>query len=377
MNVALLLSGGVDSSVALHRLLAEGHRVTAFYLKIWLEDELAHLGECPWEDDLRHARQVCTDAGIPLEVVPLQREYHERVVRSAVDALRAGATPSPDIWCNQRVKFGAFLDALGDLDFDFDKIATGHYARITEKQNRFRLLRGVDPVKDQTYFLYRLDQDQLSRCLFPLGGLHKDEVRRLARELALPNRDRKDSQGICFLGKIPFDAFVRSYLGDDPGPIREIESGRNLGEHRGLWFHTIGQRKGLGLGGGPWYVVAKEMNENTLWISHRDTLPRHGRCVFLLPDVHWIGDPPDSEGILVRVRHSPTLVAARWRPHDGGGIEVRMSEADPGLASGQSAVLYQGEACLGGGFMTLPTPSPVFGVAETVGQADRSTDSSI
>ncbi len=354
MKIALLLSGGVDSSVALELLRRDGHEVSAFYLKIWLEDELSHLGECPWEEDLRFAREVCEGAGVPLAVVPLQREYHRRVVREAISELAAGRTPSPDILCNRRIKFGAFVDHLAGEPFD--RVASGHYARIRRPGNggAAELLRGVDPVKDQTYFLFRLDQRQLSRCLFPLGGLAKSEVRRLARRFALPNSDRKDSQGICFLGKIRYDDFVSSYLGERPGEILEIGSGRRLGEHRGHWFHTIGQRRGLGLAGGPWFVVAKDPDSNAVFVSHRETLPSHRRRRFRVPDVHWIsGEAPAAERLEVKVRHSPKTLGCRVSPLPDGGLEIVLDEADPGIAEGQGAALYDGERCLGGGTLAF------------------------
>lgn len=356
MKVALLLSGGVDSSVALHLLKEQGHQVTAFYLKIWLEDELSFLGHCPWEDDLHYARAVCRAAEVDLEVISLQRQYHERVVHWALDELRQGRTPSPDILCNRRVKFGVFLQELRQRHGDtFDKVASGHYARLRQRDGVWQLLKGVDPVKDQTYFLFRLDQRQLARCLFPLGDYRKSEVRALAQRFDLPNQQRKDSQGICFLGKIRFDDFVASYLGEEPGEIRDIESGRRLGSHRGLWFHTIGQRKGLGLSGGPWYVVRKERSSNTVWVAHGDSLPAHRQDSFYLDDAHWIGASPQlvsSSGrypLQARIRHSPASPAAALRRDPAGNLEVHLSEPDAGIADGQSAVIYDGDICLGGG----------------------------
>ena len=359
MKVALLLSGGVDSSVALHLLLEAGHDVTAFYLKIWLEDELSFLGECPWEDDLHYARAVCEEAGVPLEVLSLQQEYHKRVVHHAIDELRAGRTPSPDILCNRRVKFGVFREILEDLHGgEFERIASGHYARIEERDGKAHLLRGVDSRKDQTYFLFRLDQAQLQRCLFPLGALTKAEVRQRAHALGLPNRDRKDSQGICFLGKVRFDDFVASYLGENPGPILEIveDKRRPLGEHRGLWFHTIGQRRGLGLSGGPFYVVGKDLEHNALLVTHGDRLAQHHRTTCALKDVHWIAASPRKEQLEVRVRHGPRTVPCRLLC--GEHPTLQLAEGDPGLADGQMAVLYDGDECLGGGTLsTIPRAS--------------------
>lgn len=352
MRIAVLLSGGVDSSVALRRLHAEGHELVAFYLKIWLEDELAHLGDCPWEDDLRYARAVCAAVDVPLEVLSLQREYHQRVVAWTVAELRAGRTPSPDILCNRRVKFGAFAEHLAAAGESFDKVASGHYARV-DHDGRWRLLKGVDPVKDQTYFLFQLDQRQLARAVFPLGGLSKAEVRAVARELGLPNQDRRDSQGICFLGKLPYEEFVRGYLGERPGEIREIETGRTLGEHRGVWFHTVGQRKGLGLHGGPWYVVAKDLERDVVFVSHSADLTRHHRDRFQVADVHWIGEPPARETLDVKVRHSPSTYGCRVTALADGGLAVELDGEDPGIAAGQWAVFYDGEECLGGGMIVV------------------------
>ncbi len=352
MRIAVLLSGGVDSSVALRLLHDEGHEIVAFYLKIWLEDELAYLGQCPWEEDLAYARAVCEAVGVPLEVVPLQRQYHERVVAWAVAELGAGRTPSPDILCNRRVKFGAFFEHLDAAGADFDKVASGHYARLTHDGGRWRLWKGADPVKDQTYFLFQLDQEQLGRSLFPIGGCEKAEVRRLARAFDLANQDRRDSQGICFLGKLPYDDFIRGYLGERPGEIREIETGDVLGRHRGFWFHTIGQRKGLGLSGGPWYVVDKDVDANVVYVSHRGDLARHQRGRFHVAQVHWIGGyKPGRDELDVKVRHSPTVAACSVHTLPDGGLDVELETEDPGLAAGQWAVFYDGDECLGGGMI--------------------------
>lgn len=348
MRIALLLSGGVDSSVALELLRRQGHQLEAFYLKIWLEEELSFLGECPWEDDLGYAREVCQAAGVPLTIVPLQQEYQQEVVRWALLELQAGRTPSPDLWCNERIKFGAFLDHIDSPSFD--KIASGHYARLRETTEGTQLLQAKDPVKDQTYFLSRLRPEQLKRCLFPIGEYLKSEVRALAEEFRLANRQRKDSQGICFLGKIAYDDFVASYLGEAPGDIRDLDSGRILGQHRGYWFHTIGQRKGLGLGGGPWYVVRKDVASNTLHVAHREQHHQHRQDHFLIPEPHWILHPPTAgQALEVKLRHSPTTCRCELSLEGETGLAVQLAEEDPGVAPGQSAVFYQGEVCLGGG----------------------------
>jgi tRNA-specific 2-thiouridylase len=318
--------------------------VTAFYLKVWLEDELSHLGTCPWEEDLRFAREVCRRLDVPLEVRSLQRPYWDRVVSYAISELEAGRTPSPDVLCNQRIKFGAFLD---DIDPGFERVASGHYARREERGGRVVLMRGVDPVKDQTYFLSRLSQDQLARAWFPLGGLPKSDVRRLAREMDLPNQDRKDSQGICFLGKIRYRDFIRHHLGEREGEVIELDSGRVLGRHRGYWFHTIGQREGLGLSHGPWFVQGKDVARNVVYVAHRDRVAASPRDSFDVEGLHWIaGDPPARRELAVRVRHGRALHEATL-DLEGGRGRVRLVKGDPGIAPGQFAVFYEGDICLG------------------------------
>ena len=365
-HIGVLVSGGVDSSVALARLHAAGFRkITAFYLKIWLEDDVSSLGECPWEDDLGHARMVCRQFGVPLEVVSLQTDYYDRVVEYALSELRAGRTPSPDIFCNQRIKFGAFLERVGERA---DWVASGHYGRIVEAETGdFHLYRAPDPVKDQSYFLSHLSQEQLSRALFPIGGLLKADVRTLADRLALANRSRPDSQGICFLGKIRYPDFVRYYLGEKEGRIVERETGRTLGSHRGFWFYTTGQRQGLGLSGGPWYVTGKDVHENVVFVSHREAVSGQASDVVELESLHWIGRRPDwtaavdvANRFTVKLRHGPKRISCRVVPggakgkdgtaaDDGETINLYLSESDRGVAPGQFGVLYDGERCVGAG----------------------------
>jgi len=347
MKVAVLLSGGVDSSVALNLVQQAGsHDVTAFYLKIWLEDELAFLGDCPWEEDLKCARAVCEQIGVPLEIVSLQTEYHETIVSHVVRELKEGRTPSPDILCNQWIKFGLFFEKI---DACFEKIVTGHYAQIVEVGGTYLLKRSPDPVKDQTYFLSRLSQSQLARLWFPVGHLRKEDVRALADQFDLPNRARKDSQGICFLGKIKYPEFVRFHLGEKRGDIVEIETGRKLSEHDGVWFHTVGQRKGLGMGGGPWYVVSKDLEKNRVYVSHAERYRTHARKTFTVSAVHWIGEGPKRNRLITKVRHSPHLEGCQIRSLGDTRLEVCLDAEDQGIAAGQSAVFYDGEICLGGG----------------------------
>jgi tRNA (5-methylaminomethyl-2-thiouridylate)-methyltransferase len=348
--VAVLLSGGVDSSLALSLLSRRGlERLVAFYLKIWLEDELDFLGSCPWEEDLRYAREVCAAVGVPLEVVSLQREYHERVVSYTISELREGRTPSPDIFCNQRIKFGLFRERVGD---EFPSVASGHYAIIRYAGDRVLLARSPDPVKDQTYFLSHQSREQLSRSVFPIGHLTKEEVRRLASLHRLPTAARPDSQGICFLGKISYPDFVKHYLGEREGAIVEERSGRVLGKHRGYWFHTIGQRQGLGLGNGPWYVSSKDVETNTVFVTHRTDDERRLATRFIVSRPSWINGPPTEGSYSVKVRHGPQIsrcrLAAVAQSAAGDRYEITLDEPDGGLAPGQFAVLYDKDVCLGG-----------------------------
>ncbi|CAM0871544.1 unnamed protein product [Alopecurus aequalis] len=260
LKVAVLLSGGVDSSVALRLLHAAGHSCTAFYLKIWFQEDFRNFwSECPWDDDLKYAQAVCDKIEVPLEVVHLSDEYWNHVVSHIINEYRNGRTPNPDVLCNTRIKFGAFLEAIENLGFDY--IASGHYAHVVhppveniEEPSVLQLSK--DKVKDQTYFLSHLSQPQLRRLLFPLGCITKDEVRKLAAQMGLPNQGRKDSQGICFLGKVKFSEFVERHIGEMEGILLEAETGDYLGTHRGFWFYTIGQRQGLRLPGGPWYALS-------------------------------------------------------------------------------------------------------------------------
>lgn len=350
MKIAMLLSGGVDSSVALAELQRQGHtNITAFYLKIWLEDDLAYLGQCPWEEDLDYARGVCEKLGVPLEVVSLQRAYWDRVVAHTVAELKVGRTPSPDILCNENVKFGAFADLI---DESFTHIASGHYARVQNDQadKRSRLLKGVDPIKDQTYFLSRLSQKQLDRALFPIGHLPKADVRRLAAFYDLPTQSRPDSQGICFLGKLKFTEFVKAHLGEKLGSIVEIESGKILGQHKGFWFHTIGQRKGLGLSGGPWFVVKKDADKNIVYVSSEESRVSRPQLDFVVSSMHWLEKPSKFEqDFQVKIRHGVRTTRCRLQPLDEQRVKIHLAEADGGIAPGQYAVIYSDSTCLGSG----------------------------
>ena len=345
MKVAVLLSGGVDSSVSLKLLQTKGYDITAFYLKIWLEDELSFLGSCPWEEDLVYVRELCDREGIKLEVISLQKEYHDRIVTYTINEIRAGRTPNPDILCNKYIKFGVALDYIGDT---FDMIATGHYARINKTGDQTELLRSRDLIKDQTYFLAALTSAQLNRIVFPIGCFSKAQVREYARTFCLKNAHRKDSQGICFLGKLKFNEFIHHYLGNRPGPLIEIETDTIVGEHNGFWYYTIGQRQGSGLAGGPWYVVAKDPIKNKVFISRSYYASDKPRDTFYVEHCNWIsGKKPNKKTLHVKMRHGPAMNQCTLWAKDDGRTLVTLHNRDQGIASGQFAVFYDGDVCLG------------------------------
>lgn len=352
MKIAVLLSGGVDSSVALRLLQEQGHELTAFYLKIWLEDELAYLGSCPWEEDLAYAQKVCDQVNVPLEVISLQREYWDRVVAYTIDQVKQGRTPSPDVLCNQEIKFGCFYDKI---DKCFEKVATGHYAQLEERDGKFILKKAVDPVKDQTYFLSRLTQAQLSRALFPIGHLTKTQVRECAKKFELATQERKDSQGICFLGKIKFSDFVKHHVGIKTGDLIEVETGKKVGTHEGFWFYTIGQRKGLGLSGGPWYVVAKDPIKNIVFISSKYFSEEKQRDMFRVSDLRWIVNSLSCDSIKhdlnVKIRHGEHMYVCTLELSNNNSGIVKIEGQDQGIAPGQFAVFYDGDICLGSGII--------------------------
>lgn len=350
MNIAVLVSGGVDSSVALRLLQERGHTLTAFYLKIWLEDELSFLGTCPWQEDLSYVEAVCKQANVPLEVISLQKEYWDEVVAHTIAEIKAGRTPNPDILCNQRVKFGAFYNRI---DVGYEYVATGHYARVERDANSqlVTLHTTPDPIKDQTYFLSHLSQAQLARALFPLGELTKAQVREQAARFDLPNKERKDSQGICFLGKLKFSEFIKYHVGEKEGDLVEYETGKKMGTHKGYWYYTVGQRQGLGLAGGPWYVVTKSPHDNAVFISRHYYADDKMRDTFRVTDCNWITGAPASHNVLVKLRHGPTFTAAQLTLLPDGKYQVQLAERDQGIAQGQYAVFYEGTQCLGSGIM--------------------------
>lgn len=360
LSVAVLISGGVDSSVALRLLHAAGHSCTAFYLKIWFQEDFENFwSECPWEDDLKYAKAVCNQVDVPLEVVHLTDEYWSNVVSYIIEEYRCGRTPNPDVLCNTRIKFGAFMDAISNMGFDF--VASGHYAKVIhecmEQTSGLSVLQlSEDMVKDQTYFLSHLSQSQLKRLIFPLGCIPKDVVRKIATSFDLPNKDRKDSQGICFLGKIKFSEFVARHIGEREGVILEAETGDFLGKHRGFWFYTIGQRQGLRLPGGPWYVVEKDTKNNVVFVSRSYFSVDKRRRSFRVGSFKWLcGEHPNEiSNLRCKVRHGPgfydcsLIMESGESSHDKVAV-VQLSEDDQGIAAGQFAAFYHERTCLGSG----------------------------
>lgn len=353
MKIAVLISGGVDSAVVVHRLYAEGHDLHLFYIRIGMDDGE---GDCSAEEDIEMCTLIARKYGLPFKVVSLHEEYWEHVMSYTLRTVREGRTPHPDMMCNKLIKFGFFEERWGH---EFDKTATGHYARVIERDGKYWLGTAADPVKDQTDFLAQISYAQLSHILFPLGDLTKEEVRAVAAQAGLPNARRKDSQGICFLGKINYNDFLERHLGTRPGPVIELETGRKIGEHKGYWFHTIGQRKGLGLGGGPWFVVRKNVRDNVLYVSHGYDTPRqYGRVIdFTEPD--WITEnplpTPDSKvRISFKTRHTPEFIEGTLSQPDRDLWRIEADVDVQGIAPGQFAIVYTPDRtiCLGSGMIT-------------------------
>jgi len=354
MKIAVLVSGGVDSSVALQLLKEQGHDLTAFYLKIWLEDELEYLGQCPWQEDLSFVNQVCKQVGVPLEVLNFQQAYFDKVVSYTIAEVKNGRTPNPDIMCNNQVKFGFFLDQIKDLDFDM--VASGHYAQTTQLEDGSLVLKQApDPIKDQTYFLSNLKSDQLKRILFPIGHLAKSEVRELAEKYDLANKNRKDSQGICFLGKFKFSQFIEHYLGKKTGDIIEQETKDKVGEHDGFWYYTIGQRRGIKLGGGPWFVAAKDTEKNIVYVSKNYHDPSKDRKSFLVKNLNWFPkqSPETFQNLKFKLRHGPEFHQGSLTQTKNSQLKINLNENDQGIAPGQFVAFYHDDLCLGSGTMSI------------------------
>ena len=369
-KVVVGLSGGVDSAVSAWLLKQQGHEVVGIFMKNWEDDDDSEY--CSSRQDFLDAAAVADVIGIAIEHVNFAAEYKDRVFAEFLREYQAGRTPNPDVLCNAEIKFKAFLDHA--MRLGAEKIATGHYARIrfNSATQRHELLKGLDPLKDQSYFLHRLNQAQLAKTLFPVGELPKAEVRRIAAEIGLPNAKKKDSTGICFIGERPFREFLNRYLQSKPGPIKN-DSDRIIGKHMGLSFYTLGQRQGLGIGGvkekgaargggthAPWFVARKDMGTNTLYAVQGHDHPwllAHG---LVFNDAAWVaGAPPSPGSYTAKTRYRQQDAACTLMTEaTPDAFRLRFAAAQWAVTPGQSAVLYDGEVCLGGGIITQAEEPP-------------------
>ncbi len=372
-RVVVGLSGGVDSAVSAHLLKQQGHEVIGIFMKNWEDDDDDEY--CSSRQDFLDAASVADVLGIEIEHVNFAAEYKDRVFAEFLREYQAGRTPNPDVLCNAEIKFKAFLDHA--MRLGAEKIATGHYARVRESEGpaasgpTFQLLKGLDPLKDQSYFLHRLTQAQLSKTLFPVGELPKTEVRRIAAEIGLPNAKKKDSTGICFIGERPFREFLNRYLSNTPGPILD-DRGRKVGEHVGLSFYTLGQRKGIGLGGvkergaakggsehEPWFVARKDMARNTLSVVQGHDHPWLLSEGLVADDLSWVaGHPPAAGAVAAKTRYRQSDAPCEITP-TANGFTLHFDSPQWAVTPGQSAVVYDGEVCLGGGVIAAAISEPV------------------
>ena len=349
-KIAVLLSGGVDSSVVLYELVQQGLHPDCFYIKIGPEQE--EEWDCSSEEDLEMATAVAHRYGCKLEVIDCHKEYWDQVTKYTMDKVKAGFTPNPDVMCNRLIKFGAFHDKKGK---DYDLIATGHYAQTEIINGKKWLVTSPDPVKDQTDFLAQIYDWQLKKAIFPIGHFQKDEVRVIAEREHLINAKRKDSQGICFLGKINYNDYIRKYLGENIGEVLELQTNKRIGQHKGLWFYTIGQRHGLGFGGGPWFVVKKDVSNNILYVSKGYEPSSAFKSEFGVSDFHFLTEKVDLSNVTFKIRHTPEFHNALMEKINDN--EYRLYSECPihGVAPGQFCVVYDEEhhRCIGSGEISI------------------------
>ena len=353
-RVVVGLSGGVDSSVAALLLKQQGYEVIGLFMKNWEDDDTDEY--CSSKQDLIDAVAVADRLGIEIEAVNFSQEYKDRVFANFLDEYKAGRTPNPDILCNAEIKFKAFLDHAMGLGADL--IATGHYAQVREKDGLFQLMKADDGSKDQSYFLYRLNQAQLSKTLFPLGRLLKREVREIAREAGLPTSEKKDSTGICFIGERPFREFLNRYLPREPGEMQTPE-GQVVGRHEGLMYYTLGQRQGLGIGGSkistgePWFVAGKDTKRNVLIVVQGHEHPLLLSDGLIARQLHWIsGQKPETHWVYAaKTRYRQPDAPCEIDRLEGDEMEVRFGQAQWAVTPGQSVVVYESNVCLGGGII--------------------------
>ncbi|ESS72342.1 tRNA-specific 2-thiouridylase MnmA [Methyloglobulus morosus KoM1] len=358
-NIIVGMSGGVDSSVTALLLLEQGHQVTGLFMKNWEEDDGTEY--CTAMQDLADAQQVCDKLGIELKTVNFAAEYWDEVFEVFLSEFKAGRTPNPDILCNKYVKFKAFLDyAIQDLGAEY--IATGHYARVSENDGEFFLLKGLDPDKEQSYFLYTLKQYELAHTLFPIGHLHKKEIRQLAQQAGFDNCRKKDSTGICFIGERKFKEFLQRYLPAQPGEMRSPED-QLIGKHQGLMYYTLGQRQGLGIGGvkdapdEPWYVLDKDLENNILIVGQGHDHPLMLHDSLEASRLDWCNNKPLTQAIecAAKTRYRQADQPCRVEPLSEDRCQVSFYEPQRAITPGQSVVFYQGDTCLGGGVIESRT----------------------
>jgi len=354
-NIIVGMSGGVDSSVTALILQEQGHQVTGLFMKNWEEDDGTEF--CTAMQDLADAQQVCDKLGIELKTVNFAAEYWDEVFEVFLSEFKAGRTPNPDILCNKHVKFKAFLNyATEDLGAEY--IATGHYARVAEKNGEFQLLKGLDPNKEQSYFLYTLGQKALSKTLFPIGHLHKPEIRAMADKAGFANSRKKDSTGICFIGERKFTEFLRRYLPTQPGEMRTPE-GQYIGKHHGLMYYTFGQRQGLGIGGvkdapdEPWYVLEKDLENNVLIVGQGHDHPLMLHNTLEACQLDWCSDKPLTQPLrcAAKTRYRQADQACFLEPLGDDRCRAVFDEPQRAITPGQSVVFYDGDICLGGGII--------------------------
>ncbi len=346
-KVFVAMSGGVDSSVSAALLQQQGFDVTGVYMKNWSGDDYGIQAECPWEQDQADAKSVCEKLGIPFRSFNFEKEYRAKVVEYFFSEYERGRTPNPDVMCNKAIKFDLFLNKA--LEEGADLIATGHYAQVRKTETGYQLLRGIDPNKDQTYFLYNLTQEQLSKVLFPIGHLPKPEVRKLAEQFGLPTAEKPDSQGICFIGEIDVYKYLRSRLPIKPGQIIDIDTDKIVGEHDGVAFYTIGQREGLKIGGQetPYFAVSKDLEHNILYVGHGHDHSALLKRTVKLENLHVINPNyviPENLTAAVRYRQ-----VAQPGTLDQAELTFRFTQPQRAVTSGQSLVIYDNDVCLGGG----------------------------
>lgn len=352
-KVIVGMSGGVDSSVSAYLLQQQGYQVTGLFMKNWEEDDDTEY--CSAAADLADAQAVCDKLGIELLTINFAAEYWDNVFEHFLEEYKAGRTPNPDILCNKEIKFKAFLEYAAE-DLGADYIATGHYVRRRDINGTTQLLRGLDSNKDQSYFLYTLSHDQVSQSLFPVGELEKPEVRRIAEQLGLITAKKKDSTGICFIGERKFRDFLARYLPAKPGPIMTVD-GQEIGQHDGLMYHTLGQRKGLKIGGTregsdePWYVVDKDVENNILIVAQGHEHPRLMSAGLIAQQLDWVSREPLTQPMrcVVKTRYRQEDIPCTVTPLGDDKISVRFDNPVAAVTPGQSAVFYQDEVCLGGG----------------------------